>query len=50
MSAAEGLVENLRTSIRDEELRARPLVGLIDQWTDNTDVLENPRMAALPMS
>jgi Domain of unknown function (DUF4037) len=44
---AERFVEACLTRVTDPQLRDAPLIGSIDQWVDSTDVLENPKQAAL---
>ena len=40
----------IRSEIRDEALRAAPLVGGVDVWSDNTDVLVRPTLARAAMA
>ncbi|MFF8960240.1 DUF4037 domain-containing protein [Streptomyces sp. NPDC014894] len=40
---AERFARALANSLADPELRALPLTGGVDQWTDNTDLLGRPR-------
>ncbi len=40
VSNADVIVGALRAAITDSELRQRPLIGAIDQWTDNTEITQ----------
>ncbi|MFD6275105.1 DUF4037 domain-containing protein [Streptomyces sp. NPDC060209] len=40
---AERFAQALARTVSDPDLRALPLVGSVDQWADNTDLLNQPR-------
>ncbi len=44
--ALRGFADALLSQLRDSELAAFPLIGNIDQWSDNTDLLEARNLAS----